>query len=745
MIRLENVSKYYHQNGGVTRALDRINVSFRRGEFVVITGESGSGKSTFLNVVSGLDRYESGEMYIDGKETSYYGVSDFEDYRRDNVAFIFQDYNIIDAYTVYENIDVALMIGGLSKTERKQKIRAIIDRVGLTPQIHQKTSKLSGGEKQRVAIARALAKDAPLIVADEPTGNLDKKTSQKILELLKELSEDKLVLLVSHSYEVAKGYASRHIRLFDGRIIEDKVFERKPTHESLGRKVTEKVFLSVKSLLAISAQNLKAMPKRTLFVFALSLLIVLSFAFTYGSYVEQVHARSPSWHPHFNNTTESRIVVSKAGGEAITASELEDFRNIRGVQAVLPYDTILDQRFSMYTEDDRFGGPTPGYFRQTSINHASMLRSRDLLDGRLPENANEVVVNEYMHRFADADSLETIRINFEPWRYQYTENTDLESFDVVGTVSDPATARHSSVVYYHASFFERDRVKTAAMKPYHNLRMSHETQESWLYEFELFMESVVEPGKIEVSHYFLQDKFPALDEEDLIGKTFTIKTEDALTGEAYSIDVEVSNVYGMDEQAARSLVTIHPDTLYGLFEDIEIHQVSLIVFDRFTANNVMEEIDDERYGVVYPAEYESEFNQIFRIIGQIMQGIASIALLVVLYFLAFLALRNVMQARTKDFVILRSLGAKQKDIHRISVLEMSMVMLFALAVVFALMHINSAYPTPIPDYISYFSVSNYLMMIGALLALSVFLALRFNQKIYAKSVTKAFKDVGDAQ
>lgn len=744
MIRLENVSKYYHQNGGVTRALDRINASFRRGEFIVVTGESGSGKSTFLNVVSGLDRYESGEMYIDGKETSYYSESDFEDYRRDNVAFIFQDYNIIDAYTVYENVDVALMIGGVAKKDRRKRIKSIIDRVGLTPQTHQKTSKLSGGEKQRVAIARALAKDAPLIVADEPTGNLDKNTSEKILKLLKELSEDKLVLLVSHSYEVAKNYASRHIRLFDGKIIEDKTFEELPTHEKLGRKTSDHAFLTPKSLVTIAGHNLKAMPKRTLFVLALSLLIVLSFAFTYGSYVEQTHARAPGGHPHFRNVSEGRIVVNKASNTPMDASELETLGNLRGVQAVLPYDTILDQQFSIHVDNGGYGGPMRGYFRTTNVNHAAMLRSRDLIDGRLPENANEVVVNEAVQRFAYNDALETIQLNFEV-RFQYMEYLDLETFDVVGTVSSDRTAAYFNEVYFHEDFFARDRVKTAAMKPYHDIRLTYDGTERFLYQFDMMMESGVSEGKVEVSPYFVNELLPDFDEEDVVGTVFTLKTNDVITGEAYSIDVEVAKVYEFEEQTGRALISIHPDTLYELYADIDIHQVSLIVHDRFTAHSVIDSIDDDAYGVVYPAEYEDSFNRIFRIIGQIMQGVASVALLVVLYFLAFLALRNVMQARTKDFVILRSLGAKQKDIHRISVLEMCAVMALSLLIVFVLMLINSAYRTPIPDYIPYLRFSNYVLMVVVLLTLSVLLALRFNQKIYAVSVNKAFKEGGEIQ
>ena len=181
MLKLENVSKIYYTNGIVATGISKVNLELNIGEFVVITGESGSGKSTLLNVISGIDSYEEGEMYINGKETSHYTEKDFEEYRKKYIANIFQSFNLINSYTVYQNVELVLLLNGYKRKQIKKKVLDIIDKVGLTKFKNTKVSKLSGGQKQRVAIARAIVKDTPIIVADEPTGNLDTKSAYEII------------------------------------------------------------------------------------------------------------------------------------------------------------------------------------------------------------------------------------------------------------------------------------------------------------------------------------------------------------------------------------------------------------------------------------------------------------------------------------------------------------------------------------------------------------------------------------
>ena len=220
-IKLQNISKYYYSETAVTQALQGINLEFRIGEFVAITGESGSGKSTLLRIISGMDTFDDGELYVDGQPTFQYDEDDWEEYRRTKIGFVFQDYSLIGHYTAKENIVSALLIMGVPEKEAGDKAIHYLERVGLSAQRDQRASKLSSGQKQRLSIARALAKNTDIIVADEPTGNLDSETGAQIVKLLRDLSQDHLVIMVTHNYEQVEKYVTRKVRLHDGSLILD--------------------------------------------------------------------------------------------------------------------------------------------------------------------------------------------------------------------------------------------------------------------------------------------------------------------------------------------------------------------------------------------------------------------------------------------------------------------------------------------------------------------------------------------
>lgn len=221
MISLQNVSKYYYSDSGVTPALRKINLEFDDCGFVAITGESGSGKSTLLNIISGMDTFDDGEMYFQGEPTFQYDEQDWEQYRRDRIGFVFQDYNLIGHYTVLDNIIGALLIQGTEPTEAGMRSLDYLEQVGLKEYADQRASQLSSGQKQRLSIARALAKETDVIVADEPTGNLDSETGVQIVRLLQQIAKKKLVIMVTHNYEQAEPFISRKIRLHDGEVVSD--------------------------------------------------------------------------------------------------------------------------------------------------------------------------------------------------------------------------------------------------------------------------------------------------------------------------------------------------------------------------------------------------------------------------------------------------------------------------------------------------------------------------------------------
>ena len=294
MLQIQNISKVYKTGPLVQQALDGVSLSLRDNEFVAILGPSGSGKTTLLNVIGGLDRYDSGELIINGVSTKKYGARDWDSYRNHTVGFVFQSYNLIPHQTILANVELALTIGGISQRERRRRAREALDKVGLTQHIHKKPAQLSGGQMQRVAIARALVNDPSILLADEPTGALDSETSLQVMDLLKEVARDRLVVMVTHNPELAERYATRTVRLRDGRITDDTdPFDPDatalPVHRNMGKAVMSRL-----TALNLSFHNLWTKKVRTLLVaFAgsigiIGIAMILSMSNGVDRYIQNV-------------------------------------------------------------------------------------------------------------------------------------------------------------------------------------------------------------------------------------------------------------------------------------------------------------------------------------------------------------------------------------------------------------------------------------------------------------------------
>ena len=219
MLQIKNIHKEYKTGTLVQKALDDVSLNLRDNEFVAILGPSGSGKTTLLNIVGGLDRYDSGDLIINGVSTKRYKDRDWDSYRNHTIGFVFQSYNLIPHQTLLANVELALTISGVGRKERKQRALEALDKVGLAEQAHKKPNQLSGGQMQRVAIARALVNNPDILLADEPTGALDTVTSVQVMDLLKEVAQDRLVGMVTHNPELADEYGNRIVRIKDGKII----------------------------------------------------------------------------------------------------------------------------------------------------------------------------------------------------------------------------------------------------------------------------------------------------------------------------------------------------------------------------------------------------------------------------------------------------------------------------------------------------------------------------------------------
>ena len=285
MLSVKNIYKSYGTKDNKYPVLKEINLNFRQNEFVAILGPSGSGKTTLLNILGGLDRYDSGDLIINGKSTKQFKERDWDSYRNKSIGFVFQSYNLISHISILSNVEMGLTLGNINRSEARKKAVAALEKVGLKEHIHKKPNQLSGGQMQRVAIARALVNNPDIILADEPTGALDSKTSTQIMDLIKEIAKDKLVIMVTHNDTLADIYASRIIKLSDGKIVSDSnPYEAKKENKEYNLKRTKMSFITA---LGLSLNNIKTKKGRTLLtsfaasigIIGISLVLALSNGF----------------------------------------------------------------------------------------------------------------------------------------------------------------------------------------------------------------------------------------------------------------------------------------------------------------------------------------------------------------------------------------------------------------------------------------------------------------------------------
>lgn len=303
MLELNNIVKNYYVGDEVVEALKGVSIKFRENEFVSILGPSGCGKTTLLNIIGGLDKYTSGDLIINGVSTKNYKDKDWDTYRNHSIGFVFQSYNLIPHQTVVENVELALTLSGVSKAERKKLAVAALEKVGLGAKTNARPNQLSGGQMQRVAIARALINNPDIILADEPTGALDTKTSRQIMDLLKEISKDKLIIMVTHNPELAKQYSSRIIEVLDGKVVGDSMPYEPEAKQKVQADKKQKKSMSFFTALSLSLKNLLTKKARTILtafagsigIIGIALILALSTGFT--AYVNKLQADTLSVYP----------------------------------------------------------------------------------------------------------------------------------------------------------------------------------------------------------------------------------------------------------------------------------------------------------------------------------------------------------------------------------------------------------------------------------------------------------------
>ena len=374
MLQLKDIVKKYKTGDTEVEALKGVSLTFRNSEFVSILGQSGCGKTTLLNIIGGLDQYTSGDLIINGKSTKQFKDRDWDAYRNHSIGFVFQSYNLIPHQTVLANVELALTLSGVSKGERRKRAIEVLSKVGLEDQIHKKPNQMSGGQMQRVAIARALINDPDILLADEPTGALDSATSVQIMELLKDISKDRLIIMVTHNPELAEQYSSRIIKLLDGNVIDDSRPYTGTTEEilpALSKAKGKMKSMSFKTALGLSLNNLMTKKGRTFMTaFAgsigiIGIALILSLSSGFQSYIDKVQEDTLSNYPITlqDETMDMSAMMGSMSGEFEEEAESYDDNVVRPmVMMTEMYNAMVAEKqannlgeFRKYLLDDANG------------------------------------------------------------------------------------------------------------------------------------------------------------------------------------------------------------------------------------------------------------------------------------------------------------------------------------------------------------------------------------------------------
>lgn len=735
MIRLENVSKYYYSSSNVCCALRKINLEFKMGEFVAVTGESGSGKTTLLNIISGFDSYEDGEIYINDEPTSYYDEEDWERYRKNEIAFIFQSYNLIDSYSVLENVMVTYILEGVSIDIAKEKSLEILKQVGLDSDVNKKTSKLSGGQKQRLAIARALAKETNIIVADEPTGNLDEENGNAVLQLLKNLSKDKLVIIVTHNQSQVEPYITRRIRLHDGEVVsDDKLIEENKVTSILAK---EKELKDLNKVINFSFLNLKAQPVRTLLLFLITLITVLaSFIFMVNFKANINDAKTKTLDNElFINFDDTRLLVRTFNQDIIT-SDLMEKAKVDKVVSVEKYDYVTDvnyfrsDSYKYVIENGYIDAMNPvtidmSYYQLIDFSH--FMRSAVSLDesmlayGRLPEDPFEMVV--YAKDDALLNTVETVLFNNQKnWNTGKMHKYELK---IVGILKESTN---------QAYFSEKLCQVFDAMQYNFQICLNYKQKvnDRYVQKKLYFSEIAIDPniGEYDVSF-----------SEALItdAKKYIFSSSNNTSfGYQYHTSHYAFNynqVSGHDiSPNALGLSVETFDKLYSIFG--ERRQFALFIEDYAYINDVQKDLVELEFDSISCFESSTTGYDISKVIIRYVNLVISIVALVVMNIICVILIYTVLKFRKNDYLILKMNGMSNNLCTKINTFEIMTYGIISYVVITIIVLIISMTTTNqiLIDAFKYVRFYDYLILFGITL-----ITMGYIVKLYSKYLKNRVK------
>ncbi|MDO4745400.1 MAG: ABC transporter ATP-binding protein [Bacillota bacterium] len=742
MIKLKNVSKYYYSKGMISSGISKVNLEFNIGEFVVITGESGSGKTTLLNVISGLDSYEEGEMYINGVETSHYIESDFEEYRKKYIGNIFQDYNLINSYTVYQNIELVLMIKGCSREEISKRVPEIIEKVGLTSHAKSKVSKLSGGQKQRVAIARALAKDTDIIVADEPTGNLDSVSAAGIIALLSEIAKDKLVIVVTHNYEQFMMHATRTIKMHDGKIAEDKTFKTpQPTAGTSAEleAVSSKDDISAGDKVRLGVRNTFNILPKFLLLLVVLLFVVFGVTSQYTTLQHQQAEESKlGYNDYFYNYSEDRIVLKKVDGSSFGEDDYVAMKNAANVKSVVLDDMMLDN--NLYIEDGDFS-----YEAYPSVIGDF---NGKLAAGRMPEKENEAILTSYKDEYYFND--ETISKIINKTYYIWIGEEKQLAVTIVGCAYKQDTGDYDAMMY-SGSLYVTDELMAIMREEIYNYNSvitvtMNGKEEEYIpgnVYYRVVPNSKVKEGEVlgfeEIDNFY--------GESGAKGKSLTIAAENIFFKE--SVKLKVTDTYTERNFKAKTGVSDfeeHGGTLYVNQKDYDTlfkknnYQATVYVEDVKMIDDTMSALEKMGYTTLPLKDTLISYSDG---LGSIIRVPMAVILTFAIFFIAYFVIRLILRSRSAYFSILRMLGMAKKNIRRVLDIEMLVIVNLAYAIFLAfILFVKNGWIRVdyIINLIQYMGVTDYIVLYVVILIMAYLISGKFARHLFKKTAMNTFRE-----
>jgi putative ABC transport system permease protein len=706
MLELKKISKSYKTGNFEQRALDNVSLKFRKNEFVSILGPSGSGKTTLLNIIGGLDHYDSGDLIINNKSTKNYKENDWNAYRNNCIGFVFQNYNLIGHISILENVEMGMTLSGVASKEKQKRAEEALQKVGLSEHAHKKPNQLSGGQMQRVAIARALANNPDIILADEPTGALDTKTSQQIMDLIKEISQDKLVIMVTHNKELAEKYSTRIVQLKDGKLTKDSnpvESEEKAQKEFIIKKTA----MSFWTALKLSFNNIKTKKGRTaLTAFASSIgiigiALILSLSNGFQTKIDEYEKDTLSQMPitintqamSMNEETMQTIVENNSKHKEYTnkevvyprENELETMLHINKIdQNYVDYIETIDKdklnaigyeygttlnvvtakadgtyvlvptatNYSMSTTS--LTGVMGWSIYPESMNKESTLeKDYDVLAGKINEEEPGIILAVNSRNELDETTLE--QLGFEASKNISFDDILEKEFKVI-----PNDIYYRQINNYfvpnqdYQTMYEDDNSITIKVQAIiRGKEDKRELTQSGIYYNSALVNTVINANKD--SDIVIQQQ--KVDYNVLTGQTFD-ETTSTITKDS------ILGVLGAE---------VTPSIIYLYPKDFDTKDY---ITDYLDAYNEDKDDTDQVLYTDYAAMISSLSGSIMDAVTYVLIAFSSISLVVSCIMIAIITYISVLE-RTKEIGILRALGARKKDIKRVFNAETFLVGIFS--------------------------------------------------------------------